>query len=523
MHPNPMPSSTDTGAEEIEVKLRPLLQQPLDESTGEWLFELLQESGHLSTPEHLRWRVLCTVWLAFAYDTDKVWPYLMWLNMNEPTIGDHLDEILTEAVDDFGCHVQLANWITNARDERMRTFLSSYKNIPHSSKIRAVFGQLLRRPKAPDTGTWLAGFCRDTADNSSPSMRPWRLLSAAWVATCFDATEGAGYLQKLSDGRELLTPADNQLLTDTANELNATPALIQWIADCTDPTVKTLLKDIGHPNPGVFAEQIFDNDPDYAYLSQSDAYAANDATTFNQYRELLEQAGISAKETHILDLACGPLATHTLLFASIGYTTVGADLYIPPAYLPTSGIKQSLKKRKHVAAWKNATVSYYRALAQQSNTKLKWGKAKIELADLTRLQLPDANFDVVVCVNHLQHTPDVAGLLAEALRVLKPGGLLLFDIVPYASLNGAFAPDATSPWEHLRGETATNTSVILNQWREAHYRSVLEQDFAIEQWLTEQDEEAAAQLTPEIKAELTDFDTEELTRTKIVVLARKRL
>ena len=522
MHPNPMQSSTDTNSEEIEAKLRPLLQHPLDEATGQWLFELVQESGHLSTPEHLRWRVLSLVWLAIEYDTDQAWPYLMWLNMNEPTIGDHLDEILTEAVDDFGCHLQLATWIANARDERIGIFFSPYKNIPHSSKIRAVFGQLLRRPQVPETGLWLAGFCRDTADNSSPSMRPWRLLAAAWYATCFGATEGLVYLQKLSTGQKTLAPADYQLLTDTANELNATPALIQWIAGCTDPTIKTILQDVGHPNLTTFSEQIFDSNPDYTYLAHADAYAEDDAETFKYYRGLLEQAGISPKGTHILNLACGPLATHTLLFASTGYKIMGADLYIPPAYLPASGIKQNLKKRKQVSAWKEATDTYYQMLAQQTGIKLKWGQVNIELADLTRLQWPDNNFDIVLCINHLQHAPDVDGLLAEVSRVLKPGGLLLADIVPFASLNGAFTPDTASPWDHLRVEMAPKASVILNQWREVQYRTALEKYFIIDQWLTEQDERAAAQLTPEIKIEFNDFETAELTRKQIVVLAKKR-
>jgi len=524
MHSNPRPSSTTaTSAEEIETKLRPLLSHPLDKSTGEWLFVLVQESGHLSTPEHLRWRVLSLVWLACDYDIDRVWPYLMWLNMNEPIMGDHLDEILTEAVDDFDCHVQLANWIANARDERIGSFFSTYKNIPHSSKIRAVFGQLLRRPQTAETGIWLAGFCHDTADNSSPSMRPWRLLAAAWYATCFAAAEGLVYLQELNDNQRSLTPMDNQLLTDIANELNIIPVLSQWIADCSDTTIKTMLKDVGHPDLGAFVEQILDNDPDYAYLTHTDAFAADDAETLKYYQTLLGQAGISPQNSHLLDLACGPLATHTLLFASSGYKITGVDTYIPPAYLPISGIRQEFKKRKQVKAWKKATNAYYRTLAQQTGVKLKWSKVNISLADLTRLHLPDNNFDAVLCINHLQHAPDVTGLLAEATRVLKPSGLLLVDIVPYAALSGAFNVDPVSPWDHLREEETPNVTVILNHWREARYRAALEKDFVIEQWLTEQDEEAEAELTPTIEAELVNFEAAELTRKKIVVLAKKKL
>jgi len=40
--------------------------------------------------------------------------------------------------------------------------------------------------------------------------------------------------------------------------------------------------------------------------------------------------------------------------------------------------------------------------------------------------------------------------------------------------------------------------------------------------LTQQDDQAVALITPEIKAGLADYSEEELTRKEIVVLARKK-
>lgn len=43
-------------------------------------------------------------------------------------------------------------------------------------------------------------------------------------------------------------------------------------------------------------------------------------------------------------------------------------------------------------------------------------------ADVTRLPLADASFDLVLCSHVLEHVPDDAAALAEFRRVLRPGG-----------------------------------------------------------------------------------------------------
>ncbi len=45
------------------------------------------------------------------------------------------------------------------------------------------------------------------------------------------------------------------------------------------------------------------------------------------------------------------------------------------------------------------------------------------------LPYPDASFDIVVCVDVLEHVSDLPRVLVEIARVLRPGGVFLFDTI----------------------------------------------------------------------------------------------
>jgi SAM-dependent methyltransferase len=62
------------------------------------------------------------------------------------------------------------------------------------------------------------------------------------------------------------------------------------------------------------------------------------------------------------------------------------------------------------------------------------GHRDVHLAHVEEMPFPDATFDVVTCLDVVEHTPDDRATLAELLRVTRPGGALLVTVPAYQSL-----------------------------------------------------------------------------------------
>lgn len=72
------------------------------------------------------------------------------------------------------------------------------------------------------------------------------------------------------------------------------------------------------------------------------------------------------------------------------------------------------------------------ALARTRLAERGLAHCAVRQADMYRLPLPDAGFDVVTLQMVLHYAEDPAAALAEAARVLKPGGhLVLLDLAPH--------------------------------------------------------------------------------------------
>lgn len=116
------------------------------------------------------------------------------------------------------------------------------------------------------------------------------------------------------------------------------------------------------------------------------------------------------------------------------------ELYLPDYFGPMIGDKKEVVVAEIGAGMfctigslsKNAGVKVYPSdiLADEFNQILKDHQIKpfipIEKQDMENLTYEDSFFDIVHCVNALDHTPDPIKAIKEMYRICKPNGYLYF-------------------------------------------------------------------------------------------------
>lgn len=109
--------------------------------------------------------------------------------------------------------------------------------------------------------------------------------------------------------------------------------------------------------------------------------------------------------------------------------------------------------------------------------------AKYVQMDAARMTFPDASFDLVYSFSVFEHLPDPEAALKEAIRVLRPGGLLSISLHLYSAEGGChdlriFAGDRDEIpyWAHLRPNLKHTVveSCYMNEWRLDQWRALLD-------------------------------------------------
>ena len=151
---------------------------------------------------------------------------------------------------------------------------------------------------------------------------------------------------------------------------------------------------------------------------------------FAYFRRVLAQKfGADVSGLRALDVGCGGgfLAEE---FALLGFAVVGVD----PSDV-------SIEAARVHAASSGLDIEY----------RVGAGEA---------LPLEDSTFDVVYCCDVLEHVSDLDRVIAETARVMKPGGLYLFDTVNRTFTSNLIAIKVMQEWAPTRIFDAT-----VHDWR----------------------------------------------------------
>lgn len=105
------------------------------------------------------------------------------------------------------------------------------------------------------------------------------------------------------------------------------------------------------------------------------------------------------------------------------------------------------------------------ALARQ-NLEQQGLSARLDVADGERLPYPDASFDLVFAHGVVQYTGDDRRLVAEVHRVLRPGGLAIFQAYNRISWLNALSKVMKTPLEH-------EDAPVLKRYSATEFRSLL--------------------------------------------------
>lgn len=136
-------------------------------------------------------------------------------------------------------------------------------------------------------------------------------------------------------------------------------------------------------------------------------------------RVIVDEHGLDPAGLRVLDVGCGGglLAEE---FAALGCRVTGVDPSEP-----------SLAAGRRHATAGGLTIDYRTGTGEQ-------------------LPLPDAAFDIIYCCDVLEHVDDLDRVIAESARVLRAGGLYLFDTINRTPFSWLVAIKLFQDWEATR-------------------------------------------------------------------------
>jgi ubiquinone/menaquinone biosynthesis C-methylase UbiE len=256
---------------------------------------------------------------------------------------------------------------------------------------------------------------------------------------------------------------------------------------------------------------------------------------------VFEHAGLTLRGLEMLDVGAGQRLVQMRYFRALGNEVVGVDRDLIVQGFELRGYLKMIQSNGFRRAVKTAgrkalgyDFRFNRELERRLGAKLPPGRRlRVIQADATDLPFGSETFDFDYSSSVLQHLPDPGVAVREMARVVKSGGGIYVDLMPYTGPSGCLdirilgGRGAVPHWAHLRAsiapfvqEHSSLNHLRLSDWRDL-FDSVMPGNVLV---LHQPDRDDLEREIREIRShsgELQEFEIDELVTRNIFVIWRK--
>ncbi|MBP9773597.1 MAG: class I SAM-dependent methyltransferase [Candidatus Peribacteraceae bacterium] len=168
-------------------------------------------------------------------------------------------------------------------------------------------------------------------------------------------------------------------------------------------------------------------------------------------------------EAHMEEERSGLVNTVKTLLRTFPWLYVALIYIISPVCHTGLSAQRFLKRFSEKSTLLNIGSGVHTFTANVLNVDIFYYKGVDIVADATRLPLADNSIDGIICESLLEHVPDPNAIMADMLRVLKPGGQM-YIVVPFvypfhACPNDFYRWSQTGVQEMCKGATIEKIGV----------------------------------------------------------------
>lgn len=250
--------------------------------------------------------------------------------------------------------------------------------------------------------------------------------------------------------------------------------------------------------------------------------------------------GFKLESLYMLDVGAGQRLVQMRYFSARGNDVVGVDrdLIVQGfdllSYLRmarSNGARRAIKTlgRKALGIDARFAAEFDR---QSGGTVPEGARLEVMQMNAGDLRFPSESFDFAYSSSVMQYLDDPAAALHEMARVVKPGGGVYVDFMPFTGPNGGLdirilgGRDAFPRWAHLRPgtaelmqENAPLNRLRLTEWRAIFADAMQGHTFVLDQPDSRELEREAR--VAQANGELREYSVEELLTAGVSVVWRK--